>query len=142
MAWIMLALKRPDLINENMEDALGVLSNSSELRHFFGNYPASQRHYDKAQKFFMKAISISEEHRIIRSDYAVSLRQMSNNDQAIEIFLQLVDEEQNSRFLFLLFNVQLQSSDREGARKTVLKFLSIDPSFSIFDELSALFQFK
>lgn len=142
--WIMLAQinmaeKRPDLVNETMEKALDELSNSSEILHFFGNYLASQRQFDKAQGLYKKAISISDENRIIKSDYAAILSQMGKNDQAIEILNLLIEEEKNPRFMFLLSNAQLQSGDRDGARKTVLKLLSIDPSFPIPNDLIALF---
>ncbi len=143
-AWIMMArlntaLKRPDLVQKNMTDALQKLPNSPTILHFFGNYLTSQRQFDTAKTYLEKAIELSKGDRVIRSDYAAALSQMGQYDQAIVILSQLVEEKKEVGVLFLLANAQLRSNDRVAARKSVLKLLSIDPSFQVTDDLKALF---
>lgn len=140
-AWIMKARlenaeRRPDLVEKTMEDAQNTLPGSAVIFHFFGNYLASQRQYDRALSNLEKAASFSDQDPIILTDYAAVLSQAGKHRAALSILDILLDQQtDNANVLLLKASAQKELGQIEQSKETVRQLLSIYPDYPLPDAL-------
>jgi Flp pilus assembly protein TadD len=79
-----------------------------------------------------KASELSPDNRVLQADYAAVLTRSGQFEKALPILNRLLESHSGDLdALFLKASTQLQMGDRDGARSTTLKLLTLDPDYPV-----------
>ncbi len=104
---------------------------------FMANANFDIQRFERAQKFYLRALEVDPNNPHIRTDLASTYRHMGNSDKAIDELDHVINEHPNHEIALYNLGIILLNDKEDGARaaKTWERLVKLNPHDPLSDEL-------